>query len=392
MEPMRLYRDPDCPQPEDSVIDYDAKNLETRVSYARTLKRRKFTPRTEAFASGYLEIAEEALSAEQDDTLSEEAKTEFKLKVLKLDTYLQCHESLWYIPSSTMKQLAEQATLLAKFSLYARYGQYMSIELNQVKEATCKLEDLKAHRTIFLQYWTTIQEKIESEQQMDKSDRILGSRTTINAVRSCALAMGIPDDQLFWTIKEFASRNGLLHADLERMVALGKCAPLAQRIYQDLLYIRALKCPGSDNDFLKYLGIIVEKLRDEWFKFREEADKDDPETWQLSKRAQSLRTPKGGKPTTAILEFNDHLKAIATSDFEATMENSAGLKSAMVDKSRLISGEISNTTEAEKRAKLVENALAQHSALLKESPRYKELQRLLEDLTRFEEDFPPAES
>lgn len=259
---MKLFRDPDCPRPEDSVIDYDTEKLEARVNYARTLKGRKFTPRSETFASGYLEIAEEALSADRDDTLSEEAKMDLKQKVLKLDTYLQRHESLWYIPSSTMQQFAEQATLLTKFSLYARYGDYMSVELNQVKEATRKLEGLKAHKSIFQQYWTTIQEKIESEQKLDKSDQTMTNQPTVNAVRSCALAMGILDDQLFWTIKDYASRNGLFHADVEKTVALGKCAPLAQRIYQDLEHIRALRCPGNDTEFLKYLGIIVEKLRD----------------------------------------------------------------------------------------------------------------------------------
>lgn len=71
------------------------------------------------------------------------------------------------------------------------------------------------------------------------------------------------------------------------------------------------------------------------------------------------------------------------------MEKYARLKIAMANKRRLPSGEQSYATEARKRTKLVENALAQHNALMKESSRYRELQGLLEGLKRFEEDFTP---
>lgn len=178
----------------------------------------------------------------------------------------------------------------------------------------------------------------------------------------------------FWTIEQYATRNQLFHADLEKLVSLGKCPQLARRIYNDLEHIKEfLERPEDDEEFLDYLRIIVERLRDQWFTFQFEDDKDDPETWTLSERARSLRTKKGGEPNPAIAEYKKQLKAIAADDFEEMMGRYAGLKRALVTKQRLPSGEQSLATEATKRTRVVENSLIQHNKLYRECGKYREI-------------------
>ncbi|KAK5044772.1 hypothetical protein LTR84_010428 [Exophiala bonariae] len=388
MEAMALSADPNFPKALDSPLDYDAKSLKVRVEWGKTLKKRKFTPRSEAFAAGYLEIAEEALAVDDDDELSDSEKLNLKEKVFRLDQFLQRNEDLWYIPTPAMQKLADQAALLTKLELYGRYGDYMNIELAQVRDATRKLEELKKYKPIFANYWTSIQTKIESEEGVVESEKTMENQSTIVAVRACAKALNIPEEHLLETIKHYANRNERFHSDIERLVSIGKGPPLANKIFGDLKYVQdCLDTATQDREFLTYLKIIVERLRDDWFVFRREGDKEDPEYWELSDKARSLRSGKDEATGAAIAEYKEQLKGISENSFQEVIRQYHGLRLVMSHKRRVRSEAQGYVQEAKRRTGKVEMIQNLHEALMDE-PRYRQLMDLTETLDRFGQDYP----
>jgi len=264
---LAFFRDPAYPAAENSPLDYGVDQLQIRVDYAKTLKRRKVTPRTSYFATEYLNASENALAAEQDPSMSEDAKQELRERVHQFDKRMKCNESLWYIPNRAVQTFCDNISRPRKLEFYARYGDYLSRNVKFLKYATKEHEHLRQHQSVFKQYWTSIANIIGDERKMQQEDKKTWNIPTIDAVESCAFAMGIPSERIFGAIKEYGERDSLFQPDLDPLLYRGKHYNVAEMLSQDYQDLEALSQKGDDHASASMQSLIL-WIRDQLFTLR----------------------------------------------------------------------------------------------------------------------------
>ncbi|EXJ89580.1 hypothetical protein A1O3_02647 [Capronia epimyces CBS 606.96] len=342
---MSFRKDSECLNREPSLINYDADELQQRIKYAQKLGQRKVSPVTTAFATKYMIAAECALAAEKDAEVSQEEREALKRRVQELDYMLEVHRSLYYIPNTGMRYMLAQARKLERLQFLATYGDYFAITCKEVAAATRETEALKSHRSIFTRWWTEIQKTIraEKEKQSQKdAPQLLTDYPTILAVSNCAAVLKIDEEQLFWTIEQYAERNATFHADIDLKLQQGTYPAGAEILCKDLKVVQQLNADREDKALL-YVEALIQRLIEKWFTY-DEGEEEMSDTWlptELAKARKRKGAQKSSKfeETDEIVEFKKVTGRHVADDVDAFLEERAKWKE-MISFKRKWSGQL----------------------------------------------------
>ena len=235
---------PNTPRPGKVMSDYSTENIKERLAYAsnrRNNPKRKLTPLGEAALRRYEDACKDSLLAKTDEDRIFAASIPRRYeRSIGLEKILDVSHT------DDQQELIEKIGQWRIFEYHARYGAYLAIICNNIKEQarvhkTQDFEELHGWK----KYWTDIAAKLNKEepkwrQRKDHFVRVpLEEIKTWLAVDSACDHIGLDCEMTVQMIFLYADRNSMVHK-IEGLIENCKWSDLAKLLHRDLMEIEAV--------------------------------------------------------------------------------------------------------------------------------------------------------
>ena len=275
------------PVPEKGLDAYTNPRLQKSLVYADGfLRQRKPSPRTQHFMIAFKDQIKTAMTTNDGNEKHLAIKHVKALEIL-------IRNEIFLLPGAAPEaaQYEQKILDLRKLEYYARYGDYLGLVPQQLRNIA-KAKEFDSSVVLSTVVWWTDVAKVILEEEIDKAqaDRRgdYGYETpTLTAVSNACRYLGLNKDMAVWSIKEYGKRNDLLHRSLKEMREAGEYDKLARTLNADLRDISSVFPPSEPEEGIEHLKNVIKSEIRRWFDDSDQKP-DFPSAWRASDELEGV--------------------------------------------------------------------------------------------------------
>jgi hypothetical protein len=342
----------DPPQPLQDISDYTPERIKEALKYADVTLRnpqRKLSPAGALAIQMYKDSCMDLLKildveeGEVFETSIEERKEveqRHRVFIREAEKSMQINACLRATRTTTAQELQDEILQLQRTAFYGRYGDYFAEVCKDLKNEAQK-GNLAGWQTLSGKYWSEIAERVEDEQPiygrfLKGESGLQSEMPTIHAIQSACYRLGLYPKDTLEIVKQYGTRNNLLHANLLPLIKGGLFASLAKRLHLDYCDLPLL-VPASDKADLRILEALLNSMIDLWF-VRDESDPQNHEMWIPTDQLRDYRKRLNEKtPRKGEAEINKEISKAINKAYKRNLKDSTN-QDEMVERFGKITG------------------------------------------------------
>ncbi len=275
------------PVPEKGLDAYTNERLQKSLVYADGfLRQRKTSPRTQHFMAAFKDQIKTAMTTNDGNEKHLATKHVKALEIL-------IENEIFLLPGAAPEaaQYEEKILDLRKIEYYARYGYYLGLVPQQLRNIA-KAKKFDNSETLSTVVWWTDVAKVLLEEERDKakadkSGDYKYETPTLTAVSDACRYLGLNKDVAVWSIKKYGKRNDLLHRSLKEMREAGEYDKLARTLNADLRNISSVFPPSEPEEEIEHLKSVIKSEIKRWF-IDSDKKPDLPSAWRASDELEEV--------------------------------------------------------------------------------------------------------
>jgi hypothetical protein len=263
------------PKPEKDAAGYNPQRLRQGLKYADAILRnpqRRLSPLGESalilYKDAIVHLLDHETTAEiEDDEDVKQAKSNSLSLIRMHEEAIQFRSHLHLFETGDAQELQAKLLELMKLQFYARYGDAFADVCNRIR-AEAESKKVLGWQTLCGDYWTDINKKLMSEKPA-YNEILAGADShalcqTHMAISEVCLTVGFHLEETLSIISLYATRNEIVHADLQKMVKEGRFDDLKKRLSEDLSNLEKA-ISSIEGVQLNLMQKLLNGMIDRWF-------------------------------------------------------------------------------------------------------------------------------